>query len=204
MPNEFDLAHEYGVGTGTIRKALDLIECERLITRQQGRGTFVNDQASKEFATRFTNIRTADGKRIAGQVELGEVSEGPASELERTRLRLQVDEIVYRVRCVRLHQNRPYMVEEASMPATLFPRLTEINGFPHAIVALAQKNGILVGKAEERISVQAATPTVAEALRIAPSSPIMVLDRIMLTLEGAPSSGASASAICWSSITSQR
>ena len=186
MPNEFDLACEYGVSTGTMRKSLDLMEVERLITRRQGRGTFVNDQASKEFATRFSNIRTADGERVTGQVELGEVSEGAASELERTRLRLQIDEIVYRVRCVRLHQNRPFMVEEASMPATLFPRLTEINGFPHAIVALAQKNGILVGGAEERISIHAATPAVAEALRIAPSSPILVLDRVMMTLEGRP------------------
>lgn len=186
MPNELDLAREYGVSTGTMRKSLDLMEIEHLITRQQGRGTFVNDQASDEFAVRFSNIRTAEGERVTGQVELGEVSEGAASEFERTRLKLQTNEMVYRVRCVRLHLNRPFMVEEASMPAALFPRLTEINGFPHAIVALAQKNGILVGKAEERIAVHEATPTEAEALGIAPSSPVMVLDRVLLTLEGRP------------------
>ena len=186
MPNEFDLAREYGVSTGTMRKSLDLMEVEHLITRKQGRGTFVNDQATEQFAMRFSNIRTSDGKRVNGQVELGEVSEGAASELERTRLKLQDKDTVYRVRCVRLYRDRPFMVEEASMPTALFPRLTEINGFPHAIVALAQKNGILVGKAEERISIHAATPTVAEALGIAPSTPILVLDRVLLTLEGRP------------------
>ncbi len=186
IPNELDLAREYGVSAGTMRKALDVIESERLITRRQGRGTFVNDQASEELATRFSAIRDAEGKRIAGEVELGEVSEGAANQMERDRLRLQAEDQVYRVRCIRLHQNRPFMVEEASMPARLFPRLTQINGFPHQIVALAQKNGILVGRAEERISVHIASPAVAEALSVAPSSPILVLDRVLLTLEGQP------------------
>jgi len=186
IPNELDLAREYGVSTGTMRKALDVMEGERLITRQQGRGTFVNDQTSEELAMRFSAIRDANGKRIAGEVELGEVTEGTANELERARLQLQTHDLVYRVRCVRLHQNQPFMVEEASLPAQLFPRLTQINGFPHPIVALAQRHGILVGKAEERISVHVASPAVAEALCVPPSSPIMVLDRVMLTLDGQP------------------
>jgi GntR family transcriptional regulator len=186
IPNELDLAREYGVSAGTMRKALDVVESERLITRQQGRGTFVNDQSSEELTTRFSAIRDADGQRISGQVELGEVSQGAASELERDRLRLQIMDQVYRVRCTRLYKNRPFMVEEASMPADLFPRLAQINGFPHPIVALAQRNGILVGKAEERISVRVASPEVAEALGILPRSPILVLDRVLLTLDGRP------------------
>jgi len=186
IPNELDLAREYGVSPGTMRKALDVIEGERLVTRQQGRGTFVNDQTSEELSLRFNAIRDASGGRVAGQVELGEVAEGTANELECARLRLQAHARVYRVRCTRLHQDRPFMVEQASMPAALFPRLREINGFPHQIVVLAQTNGILVGKAEERISVRAATPVVAEALRVAPSTPILALDRVMLALDGRP------------------
>lgn len=186
IPNELNLAAEYEVSTGTMRKALDCMESERLITRQQGRGTFVLDQASEGMALRFSNIRGANGEQIGGQVELGEVAEGEANELECARLRLQIDDPVYRIRCVRLHEDRPFMVEEASMPAALFPRLMEINGFPHAIAALAQRHGILVGKAVERISVQAATPVVAEALRVAPSTAILALDRVMLALDGRP------------------
>lgn len=186
IPNEIDLAREYGVSTGTMRKALNVIEGEHLVTRQQGRGTFVNDQTSEKLAMRFNAIRDADGQRISGQVELGEVSEGAANQLEQDRLRLQGADQVVRVRCTRLHGNRPFMVEEASMPADLFPRLAQINGFPHPIVALAQKNGLLVRSAEERISVHGASPAVAQALGIPTSSPILVLDRVLLTLEGLP------------------
>ena len=56
IPNESDLAREFGVSTGTMRKALDLMETERLLTRRQGRGTFVNDHASDELSARFSNL----------------------------------------------------------------------------------------------------------------------------------------------------
>ena len=62
IPNEGDLAREFGVSSGTMRKALDLMEGERLLTRRQGRGTFVNDQSSDELSVRYSNIRTADGE----------------------------------------------------------------------------------------------------------------------------------------------
>ena len=40
LPNEGELAREFDVSVGTMRKALDLMEAERLVTRRQGRGTF--------------------------------------------------------------------------------------------------------------------------------------------------------------------
>jgi GntR family transcriptional regulator len=186
IPNEVDLAREYGVSTGTVRNALNLMEGERLITRRQGRGTFVNDQTSAELAARFTNIRAPNGKRVAGQVQLGEINESPATDLERERLRLQKHETVYRIRCVRLHEDRPFMVEESAMPVSLFPGLVKNNGFPHSIADLAQQHGILLGKAEERVSAQVASPSVAEALRVAPTAPILVLDRVLHALDGRP------------------
>src|SRR5215510_9620939 len=64
IPNENDLARELGVSSGTMRKALEFMEGERLLTRRQGRGTFVNDQTSHERADRYSNLRTSDGKRI--------------------------------------------------------------------------------------------------------------------------------------------
>src|SRR6188474_3550536 len=67
IPNESDLAREFGVSSGTMRKALDLMEGEHLLTRRQGRGTFVNDQSSEELAERFSNIHAAEGERIAGE-----------------------------------------------------------------------------------------------------------------------------------------
>ncbi len=43
MANERSLAERFGISRGTIRHALRILENERLIARQQGRGTFVAD-----------------------------------------------------------------------------------------------------------------------------------------------------------------
>ena len=83
LPNEGDLAREFGVSAGTMRKALDLMEAERLVTRRQGRGTFVNDQTADESAARFCNIRALDGRRVAAQFREVWMAEGQADATER-------------------------------------------------------------------------------------------------------------------------
>ena len=60
IPNEIELSRKLGISVGTVRKALDEMEGERLISRRQGRGTFVIDQTSDECAIRFSNIRDPD------------------------------------------------------------------------------------------------------------------------------------------------
>ena len=86
ISSEGDLAREFGVSQGTMRKALDLMEHERLITRRQGRGTFVNDQSSDELALRYTNIRTPNGDRLIGDVRSPQITDGVANEMECARL----------------------------------------------------------------------------------------------------------------------
>jgi GntR family transcriptional regulator len=86
LPNEADLAREYGVSTGTVRKALDIMEVEKFVSRHQGRGTIVNDPASGELAVRFSNIRDATGQRIAGVAKTAEAKLSKASKLEIERL----------------------------------------------------------------------------------------------------------------------
>jgi len=80
IPNESDLAREFGVSSGTMRKALDMMEAEHLLTRRQGRGTFVNDQSSDEMAMRFNNVRNREGQRVSGRVRTLETTEGKANE----------------------------------------------------------------------------------------------------------------------------
>jgi GntR family transcriptional regulator len=78
------------------------------------------------------------------------------------------------------------MVEEVTLPAALFPGLAENNKHSLGIALLAQQYGLLLGKAEERLTLAAAAPEVATALGVAPAEPIMVLDRVMRTLDGRP------------------
>ena len=186
IPNEVDLAREFGISSGTMRKALDLLEAQRVLTRSQGRGTFVNDQSSAALVSRFWRISATDGKPMNGDARTIEVVEARGNDEERTRLRLGAQDSVYRVRRARWHGDRPFVVEEASLPAVLFPGLLERNGIDHRIVALAQMYRILLGKAEERLSIGVAPPAIADTLCVAPDTPVMLLDRLVLTLDGQP------------------
>jgi GntR family transcriptional regulator len=186
LPNESDLAREVGVSSGTMRKALELMEEARLIVRRQGRGSFVKDQASRELEGRFNNLRGSDGEHIVGEVKSATIAHGPGSEIACSRLRLHPGDPVHRIRMVRAQRGQIVLVEDSTLPAALFPALAD-NGqaeFADSISALAQKHGILLGRAEERVSVAAAQGDVADALGIVPGTPVIQLDRILLMLDG--------------------
>lgn len=186
IPNEVELAREFGVSPGTMRKALDLMEAMRLLTRRQGRGTFVNDPSSAELTARFSNVRNPDGASIVEEVKTGEVAEWAVSDVECLRLHLSKDDRVYRLSRKRLHQGRAYMIEDVSMPVALFPGLAGEQSSSPGLTELAGQYGVLLGKAEERVSVKDAPLGVAEALGIALGSPVLVLDRVVFALDGRP------------------
>jgi GntR family transcriptional regulator len=183
IPNEGDLAREFGVSAGTMRKALDLLEDEHLVTRRQGRGTFVNDQNSEELAVRFCNVRKPDGRRIVGRFRNVSLTEATASEMECARLQITPQDRVFRAERIRLDQERPFMVEALSIPAALFPDFAvSVGALPH-VTELAQRYGILLGKAEERVSVETASGEIAKTLGIAVGAPVAVLDRVVFALD---------------------
>ena len=185
LPNEGDLAREYGVSPGTTRKALDQLEGERLLSRRQGRGTFVNDHSSDGLVSRYAAIHAPDGKRIVGDVSSPVVLRDLADETERARLVLVKGEHVYRIRRLRTVDGKPFMLEHVSVPAAFFPNL-QADGLAHRIVAMAQEHGVLLGKSEERIRVRSASPEVAETLGIKVGTPVATLDRTVRSIDGEP------------------
>ncbi len=183
LPNEMDLAREVGVSSGTVRKALELMEAQRLITRRQGRGTFVNDPSADGLAERLSNIRGAGGQRINGRVSSREITEGIATSLECERLRLASDAAVFRIHRVREHAGRAFLVENITVPAALFARLSDESVIVDDIVSLARHYGILLGKGEERISTGVPSSAIAQALGVAPGMPVAMLDRVLFMLD---------------------
>jgi hypothetical protein len=70
--------------------------------------------------------------------------------MECARLRLHPEDRVIRIHRVRHHKGQVFLVEDVSLPATLFPGLAEKKAVTDRIIVLAQEYGILLGKAEER------------------------------------------------------
>ena len=186
IPNESDLARKFGVSAGTMRKALDLMEAERLLSRRQGRGTFVNDQTSDELSLRFSSLRCANSQHLDGQSKTTHVGEDAPSDGERRRLQLGPQDRIYHIHRTWFHKDQPFMVEHATVPAALFPGLGQKAQVASRIIVLAQRYGLLLGKAEERVSIGPAVEAVAGALNVGLGTPVMVLDRVVQDLDGRP------------------
>ena len=186
LPNEGDLAREFGVSSGTVRKALERLERIRLITRRQGRGSFVCDLASGELVDRFATIRGADGGNAAANVGLAEIEREAATSEECARLLLKPGDAVYRIRRVLLDGTVPFMIEKASLPAALFPGLEQQAVLAEHLALLARHFGVLLGKGSERIATESASREASEALGVAEGAIVVVLDRVILALDGRP------------------
>ena len=114
----------------------------------------------------------------------GGISEHAANELECARLRLGSDDRVFRLHRRHLHEGRIHLVEDVTMPVALFPALVDEKSSAPSIIDLAARHGILLGKAEERVSTSSATREVADALGIAVGAPVRILDRVVFAIDG--------------------
>ncbi len=190
LPNEIELAREFGVSPGTMRKALDKLETDRLVVRRQGRGTFVLDHASKALATRYNNLMDERGELLApsGSTLLSQDIGTPVGA-ECDRLGIRASEKMLRTRRVRCRQGRPYMYEEAAIAAGRLPGL-EHDGAAAAgdylIVPLAQRYGRHLGRAAEKVGSTPASPEVAGLLGVRLDTPLLQLDRIIFTIDEQP------------------
>jgi GntR family transcriptional regulator len=186
LRNEGDLAREFGVSPGTVRRALERLEQTGLIARRQGRGTFVCDPTSTKLMDRFSNVQGADGARIAVKVQSVGIGAATATAEETARLSLAPGDPVYRIRRILLDGDVPFMIEKASVPAVLFPGLEQNDRAGETIALLARDFGILLGKGSERIATELAAAEVAETLGVAEGALVVILDRMIAALDGRP------------------
>ena len=186
LPNETDLAKEMDVSPGTMRKALDLLEVEGLVTRKQGRGTYVNDFTSPSMVSRYSNFRSTSGERVIGNIEVLNCFEGNADYMECKQLQLKTDARVYQIQRRRSYMGKSFMFETVSLPAALFPGLSERGLESSGLTKIASAYGILLGSAAETVAAGAPSAAAQRALHIIGTSPILALDRVISARDGTP------------------
>lgn len=187
IPNEVDLAREFNLSPGTVRKALDWMEQARLVTRQQGRGTFVTDPACAELATRYEHIYRASGGKIEMRAMRTAYATAEASPAELERLKLKPGERVLRVDQVRRSTDGDVVsVEQVAVPAEVFGSFSAAEGQSWDLVQAAKRCNVLLGGGTEKISIAAATAAVAESLGMSGETPVILLERLVHTVSGRP------------------
>jgi len=189
IPSEAELAAHFGVAIGTIRKAVDNLVAQGALVRRQGKGTFVTAHDGRRLMFHFFHIVGADGSRAYPEVRTVSFERGRAGALEAAALAVPRDERVIRIRNVLSLDGHPVVVDDLTLPAALFPGLTEriFAARDNTIYHLFQSRyGINVLRTDERLRAVLAAGAPAALLGVAAGSPLLEIRRVALTFRDRP------------------
>lgn len=189
IPSESRLAERFNVSVGTIRKAIDELVAERILLRQQGRGTFVATHTEDRTLFYFFHIVGKDGSRELPVTELLSFRKARASVDEAERLNIERNAAVFRIQNVLKLGGRPVIFDEITVPAALFNDLDErlFGEREGTIYGLYQSRyGINVLRISERLAAGHAPAHAASVLDIAADAPALSITRVAYTYGDTP------------------
>jgi GntR family transcriptional regulator len=187
LPSERELAAWVGVSRLTARAALDSLARRGLLERGVGRrGTsvarnkLIHDLG--EFAG-FTEMAQRQG--LAATARIRAVHELPAPAAVADVLEIGQGDNVYRIARVRYADDEPVAFEDSWIPAAQFPGLLDqdLRGSLYKLMRDVYDSAPV--RATERLEATIAGPEHAEALGVARGAPLMLIERVAYTAEGA-------------------
>jgi len=190
IPAEVALAARFGVSQGTVRKAIGALAAENLLVRRQGKGTFVATHTEEPASNfRFLRIRRNDGRPEYPGSRLIDLRRGKAGAEVARALAIKQGDGIYILRRILDYASRPVVLDEITLPASLFNGLTRarFSGYPGSMYGFFETEfGVRMLRAEERLYAVAADRTAAELLDVAAGAPLLAVDRISFTYGDRP------------------
>lgn len=187
IPSEIQLAQELGVSQGTVRKAITELVEKNVLTRKQGRGTFVSTHDQDRALFHFFHISADDGQKVLPQSSVLRCQRKTASRTEAAGLKLDSGTRVIRIERIRQFADQPTILEMIVLPAERFDGLELERELPNTLYELYQRQyGITIHSASERLKAVSATEREAKLLNVATGAPLLQIERIALTLENTP------------------
>jgi GntR family transcriptional regulator len=174
LPPERELAEEFRVSRITVRKALDALVGEGLLTRRQGAGTFVASRVEKNFSklSSFSEDMLSRGRKPES-VWLSRAA-GTVTPEESLTLGLSPGALVYRFNRIRYADGAPMALEYATVPGYSLPAETAVE--ESLYMALDQAGNRPV-RALQRLRAVLFTAEKAKLLGVADGSPGLLIER---------------------------
>lgn len=205
IASERDLAEELSASRMTVRRAIEILEGEGLVTRYPGRGTFVGGMRERVLVEKGREVQTSSvtaselkmsGSFLKDMERMGrkpkiQFLEQPslvASDTEIAKhLQIPVGSLVFKRYRLQLADNLPYRLIVSYYPSDLFGELltTDIGDKP-LFSWLQDRHGLRVAHAQEILIARLATQNERQLLQISPTAPVIVLDRTVWANTGRP------------------
>lgn len=189
IPSEIELAARFQVSQGTVRKAVDELAAENLLLRRQGKGTFVATHLEPRVRFRFLRLAPSEGAPEPAQSKVLDCRRLRAAADVARALEIKSGDPVVAIRRLLSFSNTPTVIDDIYLPGALFKGLTAdlLNDYSGPLYGLFESEfGINMVRAEEKIRAVTAPDDVARALGIAPSIPLLCVERISYTYGNRP------------------
>lgn len=190
LPSEMKLAGEYGLSQGTVRRAIEEMAVEGLVTRGSGRGTFVASHKGDYKPFRFSRFHLPSGDSLAGgEVRYLASSRRKADARVASVLQVDAGAGVARIVRVRCHEGRPLLLDTMYLSRDLCPNAERLipQQRPNSLyLALEQTYNLLIVRVDERLRSRLARKEEATWLGMAAGEPVLEVERTAYSLGGEP------------------
>jgi len=192
IPSEMDLAARFKVSQGTVRKAIDELAAENLVTRRQGKGTFVATHAEQQVQYRFLKLLPDTGDaRVEGpaQRQVIECRRVRASADVARSLSLRSGDPVIQARRILAFAGVPTILEDIWLPGQTFKGLTadQMAGYQGPTYAMFEIDfGVRMVRADEKIKAVLPDHDQARWLQVATGTPLLSVERVAYTYNDVP------------------
>jgi len=174
LPPERDMAEEFSVSRITVRKALDGLVAEGLLTRRQGAGTFVAARVEKNFSklSSFTEDMISRGR--TPRSEWLNRADGAVTPEESMILGLSPGTPVYRFHRIRFADEAPMALEFSTVAGFSLPSAEAVGVSLYEALAAA---GHRPTRALQRLRAVLFSAEQATLLHVRPGDPGLLIER---------------------------
>ncbi|GGB55223.1 UTRA domain-containing protein [Virgibacillus dakarensis] len=179
LPSEREYAEKYNISRMTVRQAINNLAAEGLLYRLKGKGTFV---AEKKFEqnlqglTSFSEDMRARGLTPANQLIGFQLIK--ADEKIANLLYINMDDLVYEIKRIRLANNTPIALETIYTPQKLVGKLQEKDFTSSFYQFIEEKLRLTIGHSDQIIESVIANDVEIEYLHMKQGDPILLMQRI--------------------------
>ena len=192
LPTETELAARFGVAIFTVRAGIGELVDAGILTRKQGKGTFVAHHERDRTRQVFSRVFNEENRKVIPTKQAityfrKQLADERASKL--LNLNTRQKSYVFHWEVVVEVDGSCICVRHITVPVALFPTLTGrvLRASRHNLYALYQDVcGVNVIKLEDRVYAIKADAHFAQILGLKRGDPLLKIDRIASTYNGVP------------------
>lgn len=188
LPAEQELAQDFGIAVGTLRRALMTLTEEGLLARRRRTGTVVtgrSPQLTLRFLIRYFRLHGLDGRLVQARSVSLSVGAAPATGAEAQALDLPPGTPLARFRRLRLVEGRAVMLDDYAVQASRLAGPLPASVPAQLYLHLDQAHGLRLAAVREHLSA-VLDPEAASALGLPETAPLLCIDEMAYDAAGRP------------------